>query len=245
MGDHMGLVLAESVKDLPFVHTINICDNNLTDKSLGSIISAVITIESLTDLDLSENVIDGQAALALARYLGSSYCKLQRLIMKSSNIDDDECSMFVVSLKKNNSLRELNMSNNLIGNSENLNSVKPDLITGSEAMADLLESNKSLISTLHLSWNMIRLDGAISFAKAMGINVYLTDVDISYNSLSEGGGEALGQALLSNKTIRSLNLTHNGIYYTLISSSLSLYHLVLVLLFRINLISYFDLISCY
>jgi Ran GTPase-activating protein (RanGAP) involved in mRNA processing and transport len=210
MGDRMGLILADSVQDLPFIQTINLCDNNLTDVSLGKIINSIITIETLTDLDLSENVIDGQAAFALAVFLGSSHCKLLRLIMKSANIDDDECSMFVTSLKKNHSLRELDLSYNLIGNDENLNSVKPDLITGSEALADLLESNTCCVSTLRLCWNMIRLDGAVTFATSLAVNSYLTLLDVSYNSLAEAGGEALGKALLTNNTLKELYLDHNG-----------------------------------
>jgi Ran GTPase-activating protein (RanGAP) involved in mRNA processing and transport len=204
------------VKDLPFIEKINLSDNNLTDKSLSKIINSIITIESLTDLDLSDNVIDGLAATALAVFLGSSYCKLKRLIMKSANIDDDECSMFVVSLKKNNSLRVLDLSYNLIGNNENLNSVKPDLITGSEALADLLESNTCFVTSLCLCWNMIRLDGAVSFAESLGVNSFLTHLDVSYNSLGEPGGEALGQALFSNKTLKELYLDHNGMYMHII-----------------------------
>lgn len=213
MGDKMGIVLAESVKDLPFIETINLSDNNLTDKSLCKIINSIITIATLTDLDLSENIIDGQAALALAKFLGSSYCKLQRLIMKSANIDDDECPMFVVALKKNQSLKELDMSCNLLGVSENLNSVKPALITGSEALADLLESNTCLVASLHLSWNMIRLDGAVTFATSIGVNAFLTHLDVSYNSLGEAGGEALGKALFTNKTLKTLFLDHNGLLH--------------------------------
>ena len=185
----------------------------MTDKSLCKIINSIITIATLTDLDLSENIIDGQAALALAKFLGSSYCKLQRLIMKSANIDDDECSMFVVALKKNQSLKELDMSCNLLGVSENLNSVKPALITGSEALADLLESNTCLVASLHLSWNMIRLDGAVTFATSIGVNAFLTHLDVSYNSLGEAGGEALGKALFTNKTLKTLFLDHNGLLH--------------------------------
>lgn len=210
MGDKMGIVLAESVRDLPFIETINLCDNNLTDRSLGKIINAIITIDALTDLDLSDNIIDGQSSFALAVFLGSSHCKLKRLVMRSANIDDEECSMFVISLKKNTSLRELDLSYNLIGTSENLNSVKPDLITGSEALADLLQSNTCCISTLRLCWNMIRLDGAVSFASSLSRNSFLTYLDVSYNSLGEAGGEALGRALLTNKTLRELYLDHNG-----------------------------------
>ena len=210
MGDRMGVVLAESIRDLPFIESINLSDNNLTDLSLSKIINSIITIGSLTDLDLSDNVIDGKAAMALAKFLGSSNCKLKRLIMRKANIDDDECAMFVASLKRNKMLMELDLSYNLIGVSENLNSVNPDLITGSEALADLLESNTCFVSTLHLCWNMIRLDGAVCFAKSLSQNIYLTYLDLSYNSLGESGGEELGKALLTNKTLKTLLLNNNG-----------------------------------
>lgn len=50
-------------------------------------------------------------------------------------------------------LTELDLSENLVGTSENLNSVMPDTVTGGEALADLLRSDGCVLSTLKLGTN--------------------------------------------------------------------------------------------
>lgn len=45
-------------------------------------------------------------------------------------MDDFECERFIEAVKSNTSLRELVLSNNKIGQAENLNTVYPDLTTG-------------------------------------------------------------------------------------------------------------------
>jgi Ran GTPase-activating protein (RanGAP) involved in mRNA processing and transport len=111
-------------------------------------------------------------------------------------------------------LEELDLGANLIGRAENLNTVMPELITGGEALAALIASNTCHISMLHLSWNMIRLDGAIEFASSLSHNKFLRYLDISYNSLGIAGGEMLGMALLSNHCLRTLLISNNNINST-------------------------------
>jgi hypothetical protein len=49
----------------------------------------------------------------------------------------------------------LTSSHNKIGTSESLNAVQPDLVTGGEAIADMLTENCTLL-TLDVAWNSIR-----------------------------------------------------------------------------------------
>jgi hypothetical protein len=62
----------------------------------------------------------------------SGYCKLQTLIASKADIDDFEAHLFILPLKTNPTITELDLSNNKIGTSENLNTVLPDIITGHE-----------------------------------------------------------------------------------------------------------------
>mmetsp|Transcript_26381 Transcript_26381/g.39138 ORF Transcript_26381/g.39138 Transcript_26381/m.39138 type:complete len:1369 (+) Transcript_26381:243-4349(+) len=214
MGDRMALVFAESLHDMPYIHSINLSDNNLTDQSIHAIICAVVSIDSLTALDLSENVVDGDAAKALAQYLRMPTCPLKKLNLRKADIDDFEGQMFVAALEHNKVLEDLDMSQNLIGRSENLNTVMPDIVTGSEALADLLGADNCPLKTLNLSWNMIRLDGAIALAKSIERNTRLTHLDLCYNSIGVEAGEVIGAALLSNNTLRTLLLSNNSISAT-------------------------------
>jgi Ran GTPase-activating protein (RanGAP) involved in mRNA processing and transport len=210
-GDHYGAVYALALAEMPFIDTINIEDNNLSDKGLYPLIHAIISLATVTDLNLSNNIVDGQSAKALSDYLSSPQCCIQRLILQKADIDDDEGTAFLTALKNNTTLRELDISHNLLGKAENLNTVFPDLVTGGEALADLLSSNSCSLNTLRLPWNMIRLDGAVALSSSLQHNSHVTYLDISYNSIGEAGGEALGAALLTNHTLHTLLIQNNNL----------------------------------
>ena len=214
MGDSLGKLLAEVLPELPYVDTINLSDNNLRDKSLGPIITAIKDVPTVTSLDLSNNVLDRDSAAALAAYVHTKGCPLRQLILKHADIDDTECHMFVAALTGNTTLQELDLSSNIIGQTEARNIMQPELITGAEAMAALLMTNTCVLSTLRLGWNMIRLDGGIALADCLASNTTLTYLDMSYNTLGKDGGEHLGSALLSNSTLKTLVLVNNNINFS-------------------------------
>lgn len=214
MGDTLGLLFADSLKELPYVQSINISDNNLTDVSIGPILRSIISMANVTSLNISNNMIDSKSTRALADYLKSPSCSIKRLILQKSDIDDSECHMFVEALKYNSSLIDLDLSNNKIGQAETLNTVQPDYITGGEAIADMLASNLCKLQTLNLAWNLIRLDGGISLAGCLKTNKYVTFLDLSYNALGKDGGEVLGSALLGNSILETLLLTNNNINFS-------------------------------
>jgi hypothetical protein len=101
MGDKMGLVFASSLSELPHVSSLNLCDNNLTDKSLSEIIQTICRMSHLTALNLSINKIDSQSCKALAEYLLQPFCGLRSLNLHKADIDDFECHMFVAALDRN------------------------------------------------------------------------------------------------------------------------------------------------
>jgi hypothetical protein len=86
----------------------------------------------------------------LNTYLSRADCSLKRLILQKADVDDDECRDFVSSLFLNRNLEEIDLSENLVGSSENLNTVMPDLTTGGEALADLLKHPDCPLKTLKL-----------------------------------------------------------------------------------------------
>ena len=211
MGDQMAAILAESIADLPHLRSINIADNRLTDDGMGPIISAAVQIKGLLELNLSKNEIGDVAAEALAEYLKREDCPLQKLVLQSADVDDFEAAAFLGAVMENRSLTELDLSSNLIGGAENLNTVYPDLTTGSEALADLLRTDGIKLKTLKLVWNMMRLDGAVDFCSSLAVNNTLTYLDLSYNSLAQDGGIMLGMSLEDNHSLETLVIANNSI----------------------------------
>lgn len=95
MGDTAAVLLAKSLDGLPHVSEINIADNKLTDVGLSAIVAALHKCPHLTSLDISENKLDGNAAYSLSQYLSSPNCQLVNLVLRKSDVDDNEIGSFV------------------------------------------------------------------------------------------------------------------------------------------------------
>lgn len=100
MGDDMAILFAEAIKSIPYIESLHIADNNLTDRGLGPIVLAVKEMKELYDLDMSYNIIGPIAATALAEYLADAQCLLERLTLRRADVDDGECERFVTALKE-------------------------------------------------------------------------------------------------------------------------------------------------
>ncbi|POM64571.1 Hypothetical protein PHPALM_19877 [Phytophthora palmivora] len=212
IGDDLACVFAACLLDLPMVTGLNARNNRLRDRGLQALVDVVVAKTDLYHLDLSENKVDGQAAHALASYLGSasSSCRLQTLRLASADVDDDELVPFARALHSNKSLQTLDVSRNSVGSSEHLNIVRPSVTTGGEALATMISINSTLTS-LDLSWNYLRLAGAVEIGRALAYNSGLRELNLAYNAFGNTGAQAVGDALLSNTTLQHLNMSHNNI----------------------------------
>ena len=210
IGNEMAVVFAQCLIQIPMVTGINLCDNRLTDEGVGAIISCIVNKADLVFLDLSQNKVDGEAAGALARYVQSPSCSISDLVLSHADVDDSEVLGFTEALKTNRSLTSLNMSNNLLGNSESLNIVQPDLLTGGEAIAEMLTVNNTL-TKLDLSWNLLRMNSAVDIGQSLSSNTGLRELNLAYNAFGNAGAQAIGNALLSNNCLEILNLANNNV----------------------------------
>lgn len=213
VGDTMGLILAECIPSMPYLQSLNLKDNRLTDASLGPILKALMNVSGLLHLDISNNKMDDVSSETLATYLGLETCPLEKLSMSSADVDDNEGAKFISVLCHNpgSKLRELDMSHNLLGSLEQLNTVMENLTTAGEAFGDLFSSPHCTLEKVFVSWNMIRLDSGIAMAASLGKNTSVVELDMSSNALGTNGGLALASSLMSNHTIRILNIVNNNI----------------------------------
>lgn len=211
IGDKMGKLFASSLSGVPYIQSVNLADNNLTDEALTALVNALASLPSLTSVNLSKNTIGLQAAAALGSYLGRSNCPLKKLALSYADVDDYEAAKFVTVLKTNLSLTDIDLAHNKIGAAEMRNTVNPELVTGSEAFAGLLRLSHCRVRSLNLSWNTIRYTGAIDLCSSLSINASLTHLDLSYNGLGELAGLELGKAIIGNRSLHTLLLTNNGL----------------------------------
>jgi hypothetical protein len=216
IGDKMCLILTECIEAMPYLQSLIVQDNNLTDASLGPLVQALVKMPNILEVDLSNNVVGDLASNTLSDYLADPSCPIIKLVMQSADVDDFECARFVLALQNNRSsrLQELDLTRNLLGAAEELNTVMPELVTAGEAFAELLEADTCRITKLEIGWNMIRGESAETMADALGANTSLTYLDLSYNAIGKAGGQRLGQALMDNKHLKHLNIASNNLEST-------------------------------
>lgn len=211
MGNTRAGIIADSIRALPGIETLNLQDNNLTCHGLCAMFEAIRTASSFTSLDIADNKLGKASSAALADYLASRSCHLKKLGLRNADVSDEECERFVSVIQENPNLLELDMSHNDLGGAEGLNSVLPDIVTAGEALGTLLMDRNCSLQVLNVSWNKIRLGGAEALVRSIGMNKSLLHLDMSYNSLSTKGGILLGAALADNHSLRLLNISNNSI----------------------------------
>ena len=210
MGDDTGLIFAQSLKNMPFLQSLNLSDNCLTDISLNNMIESLGALPVLTYLNLSCNIINHHAATALATFIAKNRT-LTTLILSQADIDDYECELFVAATAENMTLKELNISNNHIGKSELSPVLRKKNGNGADAFASMIGSPDCSLENLNMRWNQIRHQGACNLAQSLDCNKSLIVLDLGYNCLGNESAEIIGSVLMNNKTIASLNLENCNI----------------------------------
>ncbi|KAM9704516.1 dynein regulatory complex subunit 5 [Menidia menidia] len=125
-------------------------------------------------------------------------CKTLKLLrLHQSQVGDKKCRLLVKHLLDHPSLRVLDFSHNLIGDS------------GARAIGKLL--TRSGLEVLNLSDNNIGGPGARAIAHALYKKCGLLSLNLRLNRVMDEGGQAIGKALLSNKTLRHLHLGGNDV----------------------------------
>ncbi|XP_062324347.1 dynein regulatory complex subunit 5 [Osmerus eperlanus] len=123
-------------------------------------------------------------------------CKtLKVLRLHQSKVDDEKCRILVNQLLDHPTLKELNLSHNLIGD------------RGARAIGKLI--NQSKLETLDIYDNSIHAPGAQALAHALSKNATLLSLNMRLNRLGNEGGQAIGQSLLKNHTLLHLHLGSN------------------------------------
>lgn len=184
LGDDYLAALGEVIEMMPYLESISVQNNRLTDAGLSAVLTPAFRLKALERLNLSENEVGERSSKKLLRYLIDPSCLLKSLTLAKADVDDEECRHIMEALEVNRSVTELDVSNNLIGRSEQLNIVQPDLVTGGEATGAMLRVNTTL-KTLNLRWNSLRAGSAMEIAQALADNSTLTHLDLSQNAFAD------------------------------------------------------------
>ncbi|KAI5617326.1 NACHT, LRR and PYD domains-containing protein 12 isoform X1 [Silurus asotus] len=205
------------------------CD--VSNESLAVLTSALRTNPShLRELNLSQNNVGDSGVTCISSVLENPRCKLGTLRLCNCGVSVEGCAALTSALSSNLSLRELDLSNNTIGDSgvkvlsallENPHSCLAKLRLGKcgvtdggcAALSSALRSNPSHLRELSLSWNHVG-DPGLTCLSAVLENpcCKLEKLWLQECGVSDEGCAALTSALRSNPFhLTELDLSNNHV----------------------------------
>jgi Ran GTPase-activating protein (RanGAP) involved in mRNA processing and transport len=179
---------------------LRISHNHLGSKAMKSIAEALRNNETLKNLDVSYNKIGNSGLCRLTSNLAISKTFIQSLDLTFNKIGSNGAvNLANLLLDTNRTIKILNLSLNMIG------------AEGCVLFGSVLKYNH-VLEELNLSRNDIR-EGVVSLAEGLlGSEVtHLRRLDLSWNSLTDQGAEALANVLQKNSVLESLKLSSNAI----------------------------------
>ncbi|XP_062387133.1 NACHT, LRR and PYD domains-containing protein 12-like [Sardina pilchardus] len=166
------------------LQTLRLADCNLTNKSCEILTSVLQSPNSLLQLDLSDNILGDSGVQLLSKGLSSYNCKIHTLRFADCKLTNKSCEIVTSVLQSPNSLLQLDLSHNDLGDS------------GVQLLSKGLSSFNCKIHTLRLSDCLISEKGCGFLASALTSNPsHLRELDLSYNRLGKSGLKLLSARL--------------------------------------------------
>ena len=217
--------LCKLLKASRSLQSLHIDHNNLSTKSVVSIITGLVHNRSITDLDISNSHFSMAILHCLSTFVlnDKSNCTLTFLRLQECCISSEGAVKLEDGLCNNITLQYLNLSKNPIGKHlmgvmalakvlvENKTLKELRLYDchiserGACKLADTLHKNSSL-KLLNLGHNPIGVKGASSISEMLQHNTSLNELQLRDDSLGKEGVHHLIQSLKHNKTLQELQL---------------------------------------
>ncbi|KAI4803669.1 hypothetical protein KUCAC02_025330 [Chaenocephalus aceratus] len=147
----------------------------------------------------------GCKALAIALVADMN---IDTLELADNHIQAEGAKYLVEMLRANFTLQHLDLSNNYL-QSEGAEYMAKVLLDNISIKSIKLSANNEGLEVLDLSWNHLRMKGAVAFCAGLKVNMMLKHLDLSWNGFGNEGALAMGEALKFNNTLVHLNLNNN------------------------------------
>ncbi|XP_078087474.1 NACHT, LRR and PYD domains-containing protein 3-like isoform X2 [Mustelus asterias] len=165
------------------IQELGLEENILTDCGAKDLVSALNTNQSLTYLNLNNNKLGDTGVKLLSEALRNPDCKVQKLWLADCGLTASCAEDLAFTLSKNQSLIELNLSSNKLGDS------------GVKNLSAALASPDCRIQKLLLNEVGLTSSCAKNLVSALNANPHLTDLNLGYNKLGDSGVKQLSVAL--------------------------------------------------
>lgn len=179
---------------------VNIRANEIHAIGAHALASAFTMCKQLRHADFAYNEIGREGGMALASYLQSPKCKLEALILDSSEINIDVIiALSAVLHIGNRTLKVLRIDN------PRLSSIQQEFVTHVARMTQI----NQVLQELRLSRCGIRDDGIETLVSYMFDNRSIRTLDLSMNQIGSKGALAISRLLKSDSAVENLNLRAN------------------------------------
>ncbi|XP_072890933.1 NACHT, LRR and PYD domains-containing protein 3-like [Hemitrygon akajei] len=169
----------------------------LTDSGAEDLASALSTKPSLTGLDLGGNELGDSGVKLVSAALGNPECKIQKLWLNNVGLTDSGAEDLASALSRKPSLTELNLSDNKLGDS------------GVKLVSSALVNTDCKIQRLWMRKVGLTDSGAEDLVSALSTKPSLMELDLGYNSLTDGSVPALRHLILTLRSLERIELWNN------------------------------------
>ncbi|XP_069371809.1 dynein regulatory complex subunit 5 isoform X2 [Paralichthys olivaceus] len=183
--------LAMALRSCKTLKVLRLHLSHIDDMNCNLLVKHLLAHPTLTELDLSHNVIRDAGARAVGKLLNKS--KLMVLNMFDNEITDPGAEAIAHALSKNSTLVSLNLCLNRLGDK------------GGQAIGNALLNNNTL-RHLNLGANEVTGPTAITLSKVIAQNNTLRSINLYGNNLGEDGGKALEEALSHNTSVTECDI---------------------------------------
>ncbi|XP_062387963.1 NACHT, LRR and PYD domains-containing protein 12-like [Sardina pilchardus] len=167
------------------LQTLRLAECKLTEKSCGIVAAVLQSPNSLIELDLSHNDLEDSGVQLLSKGLSSPHCKLQTLRLAECKLTEKSCGIVAAVLQSPNSLIELDLSHNDLGDS------------GVQLLFKGLSSPHCKLQTLRLAECKLTEKSCGIVAAVLQSPNSLIELDLRHNDLQDSGVQLLSKGLSS------------------------------------------------
>ncbi|XP_072131327.1 NACHT, LRR and PYD domains-containing protein 3-like isoform X1 [Mobula birostris] len=165
------------------IQKLELDEVGLTGSGAEDLVSTLSTNPSLTELDLSANELGDSGVKLVSAVLRNPECKIQKLGLGAVGLTGSGAEDLVSTLSTNLSLTELDLSANKLGDS------------GVKLVSVALRKSECKIQKLELYRVGLTDSGAEDLASALGTNRSLRELNLSVNELGDSGVKLVSAAL--------------------------------------------------
>ncbi|XP_067915955.1 NACHT, LRR and PYD domains-containing protein 3-like isoform X2 [Heterodontus francisci] len=198
LGDSGVRLLSAFLRNLDCkIQRLQLADNGLTDSCAEDLASALSTNRSLTELDLGRNKLGDSGVKLLSEALGKPDCIMEELKLYEVGLTESCAKDLVSVLCTNRSLRELNLSNNKLGDS------------GVIQLSEALGTWECAIQKLRLDDNGLTDSCTQDLSSALTMNRSLSILSLRTNAFTDKSYPALRSLIQNCKSLEMIGLRDN------------------------------------